>query len=77
MALVKDYDMLVKLILIGSSGVGKSSLLIQFAENKFNENYFTTIGVDFRYLFILTKIQNFKNRRKKHQIPNLGYCRAR
>ncbi len=31
MSLVKDYDQLVKLILIGSSGVGKSSLLIQFA----------------------------------------------
>jgi GTPase SAR1 family protein len=48
MSKVKDYDELIKLILIGSSGVGKSSLLIQFAENKFNEGYLTTIGVDFR-----------------------------
>jgi Ras-related protein Rab-1A len=40
----------VKLILIGGSGVGKSSLLMQFAENKFTDNYLTTIGVDFRYL---------------------------
>ena len=39
----------MKLILIGGSGVGKSSLLMQFAENKFTENYLTTIGVDFRY----------------------------
>ena len=50
MSRIKDYDQLVKLILIGSSGVGKSSLLIQFAENKFNEGYLTTIGVDFRLL---------------------------
>lgn len=44
----KDYDQLVKLILIGNSGVGKSSLLIRFADNKFSENYLTTIGVDFK-----------------------------
>lgn len=28
--------------------MGKSSILIQFAENKFTDNYLTTIGVDFR-----------------------------
>lgn len=47
--MIKEYDQLIKLILIGSSGVGKSSVLMQFAENKFSENYLTTIGVDFRY----------------------------
>lgn len=47
--MIKEPDQLIKLILIGSSGVGKSSLLMQFAENKFSENYLTTIGVDFRY----------------------------
>jgi GTPase SAR1 family protein len=47
--MIKEYDQLVKLILIGGSGVGKSSLLMQFAENKFTDNYLTTIGVDFRY----------------------------
>lgn len=46
--MIKEYDQLVKLILVGSSGVGKSSLLGQFADNKFDEGYFTTIGVDFR-----------------------------
>jgi GTPase SAR1 family protein len=40
----------VKLILIGGSGVGKSSLLMQFSENTFSDNYLTTIGVDFRYV---------------------------
>lgn len=34
--MIKEYDQLVKLILIGGSGVGKSSLLMQFAENKFS-----------------------------------------
>jgi GTPase SAR1 family protein len=68
--MIKEYDQLVKLILIGGSGVGKSSLLMQFAENKFTENYLTTIGVDFRYQLPYVdsklsstkeKISNFKS----------------
>ena len=30
------------------TGVGKSSLLVRFAENTFSGNYITTIGVDFK-----------------------------
>lgn len=47
--MIKDHDHLIKLILIGSSGVGKTSILTTFADNKFTENYLTTIGVDFRF----------------------------
>lgn len=34
--------------IIGDSGVGKSSLLVRFADNQFSGNYITTIGVDFK-----------------------------
>jgi Ras-related protein Rab-35 len=44
----KDYDHLFKLLIIGDSGVGKSSLLVRFADNCFSGNYITTIGVDFK-----------------------------
>ena len=36
------------MLIIGNSGVGKSCLLLRYAENSFNENFFNTIGVDFK-----------------------------
>jgi Ras-related protein Rab-1A len=35
--------------MVGNSAVGKSSLLLRFADDQFNENYMITIGVDFRF----------------------------
>ena len=43
-----DYDYLFKVLLIGNSGVGKSSLLVRFADDEFTDNFMPTIGVDFK-----------------------------
>lgn len=43
-----EYDYLFKILLLGSQGVGKSSLLGRFADNEFLDSYRTTVGVDFK-----------------------------
>ena len=43
-----DYDFLVKLLLVGDFGTGKSSLLVRFTDDSFTSSYITTIGVDFK-----------------------------
>lgn len=45
---MESSEILVKLLIIGESSVGKSCLLLRFAEDKFNENFLTTIGIDFK-----------------------------
>lgn len=59
----EPFDHLVKLLVLGDSSVGKSSLLLRFAENKFDPNFVLTIGVDFK-----TKVVESGGRRIKLQV---------
>lgn len=50
-----EYDYLFKLLLIGDSGVGKSCMLLRFADDIFTESHISTIGVDFKIRTIESK----------------------
>jgi len=43
-----QYDYLIKLLLIGNSNVGKSSLSLRFSDDVYVPSYMATIGIDFR-----------------------------
>lgn len=58
----KDGE-LVKLIIVGDCGVGKTNILFRFCENTFKNSYVATIGVDFKI-----KTINVKDTRIKLQI---------
>lgn len=44
----QSYDYLCKIILVGDSGSGKTSILGRFTEDVFTESFLATIGVDFK-----------------------------
>lgn len=44
----KDYDVQIKLLLLGDGGVGKTSLMLRFSEDKFSSSLLSTAGVDYK-----------------------------
>ena len=52
--------MKIELITIGDTQVGKSSLLSKFADEKFNVDQITTIGIDFKIKYVKINDKNVK-----------------
>ena len=50
----------IKIIILGDSKVGKTSFIIRFTKNKFDETYLATIGVDYK-----DRIINIENKQYK------------
>lgn len=57
----------VKVIIVGDWGVGKTSLIRRFAENKFDHDYKPSIGVN-----IVTKVVDVDGRKLKLQLFDTG-----
>ena len=58
-----EYDYLIKVVLIGDAAVGKSSLLLKYIDDVFEDSYVCTIGVDFKI-----KSLQLENKRIKLQV---------
>ncbi|PVU95815.1 hypothetical protein BB561_001580 [Smittium simulii] len=58
----KDIAATFKLLMVGDSGVGKSSILLRFTDDEFlpSENAAPTIGVDFKIKFIELDEKKYK-----------------
>jgi small GTP-binding protein len=59
----QEYDFLMKLILVGDSGVGKTNILSKYLKNDFDPDSKATVGVEFG-----TKNIEIDNKRIKVQI---------
>lgn len=62
-AATADCDYIFKIIVIGDSGVGKSSLTVRLSEDVFYKDYASTIAIDFRMYFL-----NFMDKKIRLQI---------
>ena len=51
---------IIKLLTLGNSGVGKTSIITKYVDNKFYTNYLSTIGIDFKTKNIILQNKEFK-----------------
>ena len=56
------YDERIRVMLIGNSNVGKTSIAKRYCKNQFNHNYISTVGIDFvtKYIKVGEKMINLQ-----------------
>jgi len=60
---IDAYDLHLKLLMLGDTGVGKTCMLLRYTSDTFRPTFITTIGIDFKI-----KIMNLEGQTVKLQI---------
>ena len=63
-----DFDKQLKILMIGDSGVGKTCLLLRYANDSFSTTFITTIGIDYKVKNVEVDGKKLKLQVKIHQI---------
>ena len=78
---IKEYDYVFKVCLMGSSGAGKTSLIVRFIDKVFKDNTMNTIGVDFRMIDLVVDKKQVKlqiwDTSGQERFKSLSYTYAR
>jgi GTPase SAR1 family protein len=51
-ATAEGADVVYKLLLLGESNVGKTSIILRYIENKFEESNISTCGIDLKCKYV-------------------------
>ena len=60
---MEDIELNTKVVIIGNSGVGKTSICNRYFNNKFEENTISTYGTSY-----VTKVLNINNKKIKMMV---------
>ena len=60
MIINENFDYILKLLIVGDSTVGKTNFIMRFINDKFNESYMTTSGIDLKTKDIEIKNKNIR-----------------
>ncbi|XP_056152186.1 ras-related protein Rab-15-like [Lampris incognitus] len=81
--MAKQYDVLLRLLILGDTGVGKTCLLRRFTEQEFHPSHISTIGVDFKMktleidgVKVRVQIWDTAGQERYHTITKQYYRRA-
>ena len=65
-----DFEFVIKLIIIGDTGVGKTNFIFRYTQNQFSPLHVTTVGFDSKYKII--KLPKYKKKVKVQIFDTAG-----
>lgn len=69
----EHFDYMLKVLVVGNSAVGKTSMLVRYTEKTFQEAFVSTVGIDFK-----VKTLHRNGKKIKLQVHYLmGACQQR